>query len=341
MYVDTIFGIKWRDAVSTNEIIMFFVVIILIITAYSLYKYDLKIKSRLEQARLLFQFKIKHYGLTGLQIRIVNYIIKKLNLKNPQIIFTNPELFEDSIGDILDYMKTSMEDHESLINICKDLIITYEKLYHHMSVRKPVEKISDLEPGVLLFFYLDASAVYIGKLIEKTDSQMKLQLFREWKRMSRVETGKAYNFFLWRSGDAEYIFTSNVLLIEENFVSITMPSEFIRGKEVRRPYIEVFIPCTLILPDESVKAADEQKVIEGSILKLNENELVLRCSYKLNYNYVYALDFVIDEFNMNTFVSLIADKTITEGNIHYYTCKIVDVSEAAKLMLHKFINDRF
>ena len=152
MYVDTIFGIKWRDAASSIEVIVILAVIILAIAAYSLYKYNLKLEKKIQQARLLFQFKIKQYGLTGLQIRIVNHIIEKRKLKDPQIIFDNPDLFEASIGEMLDYLKSCTEDGESLGNICKDLIITYEKLYHHKIARKPIEKISDIEEGVLLVF---------------------------------------------------------------------------------------------------------------------------------------------------------------------------------------------
>lgn len=344
MYIDTIFGIKWRAAVSPLEVIIFFVVVFLIITAFSLYKYNLKLKNKIIQARLLFQFKIKQFGLTALQIRIVNHIIENQKLKNPQIIFRNPDLFEASIGEILVYLKSGAEDGESLVNIFKDLIITYEKLYHYAAARKPIEKISDIEEGVLLFFYLNPSVVYVGKLVEKGASQITLQLFRNIKNLPEIKTEGIYEFFLWRSGDAEYIFKAKVLLFDfdEGRIIIEMPSEFMRGKEVRRPYIDVFIASTLSIPEELKISDDEQtEEIPCTILKLNEHELVFRLAQKLDYRINYILDFKINEFKVGISIQLIADKTITEGDIHYYTCKIMVISEAAKAVLHKFINDSF
>jgi hypothetical protein len=341
MYVDTIFGIRWRDAVSSTEITVGILIIVLVIIAYSLYKYNLQLQNKIIHARLLFQFKIKHLGLTGLQIRIVNHIVENQKLKNPQIIFTNPDLFEASIGEMLDFLKCGTEDGDSLVNICKDLIITYEKIYHHIFVRKPIEKISDIEEGVLLYFYLNPSIVYVGKLIEKEASQMTLQLFRNIKDLPKIEIDGMYDFYFWRSGDAEYIFKAKVLSYENGRVVIEMPLEFTRGKEVRRPYIDVFIQCILSLPAELNKSEEETETIPGTIVKLNEHELVMRLVQKLDYLINYNLNFKIDEFIVNTSIQLIADKTVIEGDTHFYTCKIIEISEAAKIVLHKFINDSF
>jgi hypothetical protein len=342
MYVDTVFGIKWRDAVSSTEIYMVILVIILAIAAYSLYKYNLKLNEKILHARLLFQFKIKQYGLTGLQRRIVNHIIETRKLKNPQIIFKNPDIFEESIGDILSYFKSGSEAGESFVNICKDIILTYEKLYHHAFARKPIEKIFDVEEGILLYFYLNPSAVYVGKLIEKNDSQMTLQLFRDIKYLPEIEIDAVYEFFLWRAGDAEYLFKAKAVSHENGRVVIEMPSEFTRGKEVRRPYIDVFIACTLSLPGELKTDVDEEtESITGTVIKLNEHELVIRLEQKLDYLIKYIVNFKIDEFKVSTSVQLIADKTISEGDTHYYTCKMIEISEAAKIVLHKLINDSF
>ena len=341
MYVDTIFGIKWRDAASSTEITVAILVIVLAIIAYSLYKYNLKLKDRIIHARLLFQFKIKQFGLTGLQRRIVNHIIENRKLKNPQIIFKNPDLFEESIGEILVHLKSGAEDGESLVNICKDIIITYEKLYHHISARKPIEQISDIEGGVLLYFYLNPSVVYVGKLVEKGASKMTLRLFRNFKNLPEIEIDGIYDFFFWRSGDAEYIFKTKIISYNDDRVVIDMPSEFTRGKEVRRPYIDVLIACVFSLPEELKSVDEHTETISGAILKLNEHELVIRLAQKLDYRIIYTLNFKIDEFKVNATIQLIADKTITEGETHYYTCKIIEISEAAKIVLHKLINDSF
>jgi len=340
MYVDTIFGIKWRDAISTTEISIALIVIFLIIVAYCLYKYNLKLNERILHARLLFQFKIKQFGLSGLQIRIVNHIIETRKLKNPQIIFRNPDMFEESIGDILMYFKKGSEDGESLVNICKDIIITYEKIYHHKVIRKPIEKILDIEHGILLYFYLNPSVVYVGKLVEKSNDRMALQLFRNIKYLPEIENDALFEFFFWRSGDAEYIFKAKMLSYDNGRVVIEIPAEFTRGKEVRRPYIDVFVECSLSLPDESKTDTEEEKEpVPATIVKLNEYEFVIRLGQKLDYLINYLVNFKIEDFKVSTPIQLISDKTISEGDTHYYTCKIIEISDVAKRILHKIIND--
>ncbi len=341
MYVDTIFGIKWRDAISSTEVSIALIIIVLIITAYCLYKYNLRLNERILHARLLFQFKIKQFGLTGMQKRIVNHIVETRKLKDPQIIFKNPDMFEESMGDILSYFKSgTTEEGESFVNICKDIVITYEKLYHHSFAKKPIEKISDIEEGIMLYFYLNPSAVYVGKLIEKNDSKIILQLFRHTRHLQEIEIDSTYDFFLWRSGDAEYMFRAKLLSYDDSRVVIEMPAEFTRGKEVRRPYIDVFVECTLSIPEELKTGSDEATgQIPATIVKLNENEFVIRLSQKLDYRIKYAVDFKIEDFKVNAPVQLMADKTISEGDIHYYTCKIIELSDAAKRVLHKLIND--
>lgn len=343
MYVDTVFGIKWRDALAPLDVILILIIVVLSLTIYILYKYNLKVKEEALKANLLFQFKIKKYGLTGLQRRIINHIVELQKLKDMQIIFIRPDLFEASIGDILTYMKDVSEDKNSLVNVCKDLIITYEKLYHHTEVRKPIDRISDIGPGVLLYFYLDPSVVYVGKLLHNDDAKMNLQVFRSRSELPEIKVGETYNFYFWRAGDAEYIFNSEVILYELGQVTIKTPSEFTRGKEVRRPYVDVLLQCSLIVTDPLYHSAtlEEPKSIPSTILKMNEHEVVMRQTEKLDFKYNYTINFEIDEFKVIAIVKVIADKTIVEGNVHYYTCKIEEISEAAKEILHKYLRESY
>jgi hypothetical protein len=341
MYVDTIFGIKWRGTVAPAEIFYLLLVVIFAVFFYLLYKHSLKQKEIALQAKLLFEFKIKQFGLNGLQTRILNHIIDLLKLKNPRSILNNPDLFESAIGYLLIYSKAGSEDGSSLTDICKDLIITYEKLYHYAVIRKPIDKISDIDEGVLLYFFKDPSVVYIGKLVRNQGTEMKLKLFRNSREVPHIEINSNYNFYLWRSGDAEYIFSTIALSYDEGFFTIQTPDEFSRGKEVRRPYVDVIIPGTIVVSDELYHASEEPEKMQITILKFNEHEIVLRMEQKLDYRYKYKLDFQMDEFKIDALVNVIADKTISEGNLHYHTCKIIEITEAAKTVMRKFMTDRF
>ena len=152
-----------------------------------------------------------------------------------------------------------------------------------------------------------------AKLIEKSDSNILLQLFRNIKNLPELKFGEIYEFYLWRSGDAEYIFKAKVVSYDNGRVIIDTPSEFTRGKEVRRPYIDVSIPCELYLPEELKVEGESYESITGIIHKLNEYEVVIRLAQKLDYRINYILNFKLDEFKVNTSIHLMSDKTITEG----------------------------
>jgi hypothetical protein len=339
LYTETIFGIKWRSAVASIEVIAIIIVLLLAAAMFFLYRYSQALKKRKIDEQLRFQVRIKQMGLTASQARIVNRVVAFRALEDPHLIFGSPEVFEQSIGELLNKLKDEIEDGESLARACQDVVIAYERLYHPAQVRRPVEKISDIEEGVMLYFYLRPAVVYVGKLELNGEKEMTLQLFRRLEDLPKLEVDQDYNFFLWRSGDAEYVFTSKLISFAGDAVIVAMPTGFTRGKEVRRPYVDVILPCTLTVSDPSYKGANSEAVA-ATVLKLNENEAVLRHSAKLDYRFAYSLAFTLEDFKVSALVRVMADKTITEGNVHYQTCKFAEVSEAARAVLYKFVVDR-
>ncbi len=335
----TVFGFTWRIAEYT-EVILAFVIALLIIGFYLLLRYNQYVKNKKNQSYQLFLFKTKQLGLSNFQNKILNGIITTLELSDPGDILDNSELFESAIGNFLSYLKSRQEREDSLAAICKDLIITYEKLYHPTSFKNPLENLADIENKTLLYVITRDNTVFIGKIINREELSFTLEVFRTIKEISKITADISIDVFLWRAGDAEYSFQSKILSVEGNRLKILIPEEFNRGKEVRHPYIDVIIPSLITEitaagePAEAIKNNNSSNIV---VYKLHEDELIARVSKKLDYRKTYTLNFVLSDFKMKITAIIIADRTLREENVFYYTFRFTEVSDAAKNILKTYI----
>lgn len=335
----TIFGFDWPTPDLTQILII--LLIIAVITAFLLLlRYNYILNRRIIHEQQLFLFKTKQLGLTNYQFKILSGVIENLGLKDPNKILDNAVYFESSIGSFLQYLRDKNENEESLSAICKDIIITYEKIYHFTTYKKPLETIHDIEDNILLCFVVENKDVYIGKLINKEENSITLQLFRHPRNLQNL-AGKPIKGYIWRTGDAEYTFDAQIISNDTQFLNIVMPDTVVRGKEVRHPYIEVMLPCRLIPVKDGLPIAEQEKHkdVYGNIFKINENETVIRLNQSIDYKLNYIINFEISDFKMGITSKVIADKTIHEENTHYYTLKFMDISEAGARILKQFIVD--
>ena len=339
----TVFGIEWPMA-EYPELVVAFFIILLLIGFYILLRYNQYLQQKKAQTDQLFLLKTKQMGLSNFQQKVLNGIVSTLRLGDPTRIFESSQLFESAIGNFLSYMQNKQEKEDALSSICRDIIMTYEKLYHPTSFRNPVEKVDDLENNLLLYVKTENGSVFIGKILGREEGAFRLQLFRSPKSAVKAETGNPVTVFLWRAGDAEYSFKSKILSIGSTSVDLEAPTEFTRGKEVRRPYVDVIIPCTLSehtpAGEEEQKAAAKEPVESNAIIyKLHEDELVLRISSRLDYRKTYTVGFILSEFKIRIAAILISDRTLHEENVYYYSFRYVEISEAARNIIKKYISE--
>lgn len=336
----TIFGVEWPipDILGITLTLLF---LLLILGFYLLFRYNQSLQSKKSQAQQLFLFKTRQLGLSNFQVRMLNGIVDTLRLADPMKIMEGPELFESAIGNFLVYLAEKHEKEESLASICQDLIITYEKLYHPTAFRRPLERIGDIEDKQLLYLVTQDETIFIGKLLKKENGSFVLQVFRSPQSILKIKGGDALTVFLWRAGDAEYTFNSKLLAIGPNTVEIEVPQEFNRGKEVRHPFVDVIIPCIIT---ELITIQDGQKdeartpaEMNGIVYKLHEDELIMRIPRKLDYNKTYIINFTLSDFKMKITAIIIAERTIHEENVYYNTFRYIEVSDAAKGILKKYI----
>ncbi|HSV96216.1 MAG TPA: hypothetical protein VLM75_04695 [Spirochaetota bacterium] len=337
--MDTIFGIRWRIADYT-EILLAFIIILVILTFFGLLRYNQRLKNEKIQAEQLFLFKIKQLGLSNFQVKILDGLVHTLRLPDASMILENQGLFESAIGSFLAYLKSRGEKEDSLTSICRDLIITYEKLYNQSTFRTPLQMITEMEIGLLLFITTKSGTIFIGKITQIEPGQLTLATFRSTREINILE-GTDADAFVWRAGDAEYSFKTRTLSIADKSVSILLPEEFNRGKEVRHPFIDTIIPCTItkIAAAQLDSIKNDTAPLSAVIHKIHQDELIVRTSRKLDYRQSYTIDFILSDFKMRITAIVIADRTIQEENVFYLTFRYTEISEAARSLLKKYIQE--
>jgi len=334
MEIDTVFGFKWKVG-TPEDFLLFFVILLLVIAIFGLIRYRFFLEDRKIHDYQLFLFKMRRLGLSNFQIKILNNMTKILRLSNPGLFLDNSRHFEDAIGRFLLFLRGKNELEESMASICKDITIIYEKVYHYQLFKKPLDRMQDIELNQLLYFIIGENNVYLGKIISKDNDILQVQLFRPIKEIQRLKEPGSIKVHIWRIGDAEYEFTSETIGLTDDVVSISFPVEFSRGKEFRHPYIDVIIPA--VVGKFDLKPLEEPEHNNGTIIKVNDYEIVIRMNKKLEYKYHYKIECNLLEFQFSVVCTLIADKTINENNLIYYTFKFIDMSEGAKHVLKKYI----
>jgi hypothetical protein len=343
-------GAEWPTP-HISDFIILTLIILALIGIYISSRYYYYLKSKRENAHTQFLYKSKQLGLTNYQFKILNLMVDASALKDPNEMLEDPILFESSIKKYEDIEKTDLQV-ESIRTICRDIVISYEKLYHPATYKKPLNTLSEIENNILICLFNEEGDVFIGKIMSKNQGRMTIRLIRTPETV-RSLIKKKISVYLFRAGDAEYNFDAIILDYIDKTIDIAIPEKYSRGMAVRLPYVDVIIPCTITKEIKPVKEKDtkgkeskketvseEDNILSGSIFKINENEALIRLARIIDYNIDYYLDFVISDFNIKIKSNVISELTIHENNIQYCTFKFNTISDAAKNVLKNFIMER-
>ncbi len=348
-----------------GDLIIMFTLIMIPVSLYILLKIIQTVRNRKVHEEQLFLFKLKRFGLSNFQIRIVNNLIEMLGFPNPVQFAENPELFERAVGRFLTHTRGTGETEDSQFLICRDLTTIYDKLYFHMKSKKPLKGIQDVDEEQLIYFSPVPGKVFLGKIISRDAAIMKIKIFGNPGDLAAIPEKQAVTFHVFRVGDADYDFASPVTGREGTVLLVELPHEIVKREESRHPYIDVILPALIsrekaipkekeikepvgIIEKNEEKAElpeDEGMIIDDiedeklpcTIYKLNDYEAVLRLPQKLDYNYRYILDFQVMEFNFRAYVRIIATKTVEEGGTRYYTVKFDEMSSTSSNVLKKYV----
>ncbi len=341
MEVKTIIGVILKTPTGFEYgLVIALALFVLVLFIIAKYLQTIKTKKVHESQMLLF--KAKQLGLTNFQFKVLRGITEMLNTAKPYEIMHKPDLFEKSITSFLNFMNNyqmkDVEHHSSLLDISRDIVITYEKIYNHSETQKPLSAFSDIVQDKLVYFLTASKDVFIGKLTRDIDRNLMINVFIGRKKIAPEITDNEIEVHMWRSGDAEYTFNVNVQRLDENVIYISEPEELNRKNAVRTPFVDVIIPCEIHFKSED--KSEPAKKLPTTIFKLNEHEFVIRTKHKLNFSSDYKVDFTLNDFNIASDAKIIADRTISQENIYYYTYKFQNLSDAAKGIILKYITDR-
>ncbi len=331
----TIFGIEWpiRPPEEVLYIAIFFIGILILML---IIRYLLKLRDHKIYEHQFFLFQLKRLGLSNLQIKLLNNIITLLRLSRPIILFRDPRLFEKSIGNLLSYLGTMNEYKDSMQLTGREIMITYTKLYHHKLIQRQHTELELIEKNLPVFITID-HGVCLGKIIYVTPNEIEVDIFHSSEKLFNIPEKAPLKVNFWRLSDAEYVFESTLTGIEGKKMIMAFPLEVQKAREFRHPYIEIDIPCTIkkIYPTGEF----EDIPVEGFLFRLNDYEGIIKMPVKLEYNQDYALEFILYEFKCVIKVHAISEKTVELKSAFNYTVKFQEMSDAAKVVLKKYITD--
>jgi hypothetical protein len=332
----TVWGVEWPIA-TPIEAIFVVVVVLLILFIFVGIRYYERLKSERIHDSQLFLFKLKRKGFANFQIKIINNMVEILRLPNILDFITHSEHFDSAAGKFLEFLKDKKESEESLLSICNEMTLIHDRLYYPSPYRKPLSSMNDIEIGQILYFSTEFRYVYIGKVTGKTEKEISIKIYEPRKKLQPLSRGIRIDVFMIRIGDAEYSFITQTLGLEKNILTIGMPSDYVKEKEFRHPYIDIILPCRI--RSEETEPDSTTDIMNGTIFKLNEYEAVVRVQNKLNYRKKYWMNFEISEYKTAILTQILANKTVEEENILYYTLKFEKLSDSAKQVLTKFVKD--
>lgn len=365
-------GARWPE--PTTRTYTQLVVMILALVAIGVYlKFYYSRRTKKIHEEQFFLFKARQKGLTKYQSKIVQGMVKNARLKNPDALLNDEVLFENSITRFLNYVTFRGESGESLYSIFHDIIITYEKIFHHAKYKKPLVNLVEVENNILMYFITEYDEAYIARLRRINHEFMVVKILKTGGSLAKL-VNQPVTVHLWRSGDAEYSFKSKVQKIDRMIAELSVPSEFTRGKEVFHPYVNVFIPCNImikqdeqqkkeavkltaeeqeemdrnaavdkILAEEAAKKGVKELAVEvkpdltGDIVKINENEAVIRFENRIDFRMDYIIDFDMEDFHYKITANPVSDKIIERDHVYNYTFRFKEISDNALKVLRNFL----
>ncbi len=277
-------------------------------------------------------------GLTKFQMQILVRIAEIRNVAESTSILTDPETYEKGVGAYLVQARQMEDKNIPLESVCRDIVMTHEKLYHHSDVRKPLASMAEIEVNRLAYLMTDDGYFDIGKVVDKGGRGFSIQQFGGVKASGKFLPETQVRCYMWRSGDGGYAFGAPIVKSEGAQLEIAMPEQFERVEADILPFIDVNVPCTIVPPP----GPDEDKPLQldGLIFKLDENEAVIRTNEKLQFNIPYSLEFKMDEFRIKTASRIMRDIYFKDRTVYYYNVRFTEISNAAKTFIRNYIIER-
>ncbi len=282
------------------------------------------------------QLRSIQLGFNSYQSKIYQELLGILKLEDPLELAGDPLLFEESAQKLLNRISELNEGVEPLDLMCKNLVITYEKLYHGSGTRTPLKNIRDVENNALIFLTDNMRSFIIGKIIGRGQEHLAVRPIAGTRDVSPVSPDTVLNGYIYRAGDAEYTFVTTVATSEETKLRIRVPGTFEVEAEAHHPFIEANIPCEIAV-DRPAEEAGHEEIPPGLIFRLNDKELVMRATVKMDFNRNYGISFTISDFLIRIEGRVVREKYIKNTHVYYYNVVFISMTDVARKILKDYI----
>ncbi len=329
-----IFKISWPGPGVLGISIVLFMLFMGIAVYLLLLYLRMKERERLHNYQL-FLFQVKRKGLNNFQIKILNSMAEQMNKADPTRIVANAALFESMLSNFMEYLLKSREDIDDRKVICRDLLTIYEKLYVRAAYREPLESMSGIEDGQILYVASGTGKIYIGKVSGRGKEVLALHLFTQARNLKDFKTGDQVEIFIMRVNDAEYKISTKCAGLEDNRILVAVSANIVRDKEQRHPYVSVVIPA--VITQGIASGLEDEEQFEGTIYRINEFECELRTETQMPFEREYTIVFEISDYAFRAVGKVIASRTVEQEKVYYVTLKFRDMSRPAMAVLSNFI----
>ncbi len=310
-------------------VILLTLLFIFILMYYKKRTYEYETKSpRIDPVLTL---KFSQFDLNLQQSRILRKMITLCRPETPEEIFKDPLLFETSVNFLLADELNLDERAEPLEAICKNIIMAYEKIYHHSDVRQPLALLTEIEENRLIYLTSDTGDSYIGKITGRDAGVFRINLLGSTGAGEGLAAEKTVRAYIWRSGDSGYYFNPEIIRVQNSFVDISIPEKFDREPEPLHVFVDTIIPCTLSVP--SPDGEHDGETVNGVIFKLNEYEVIIRTPTRLDYQKKYQVSFKLSDFKIKAEGQMIRFRFVAENRVYHYNCKFTEISGAARTII--------
>lgn len=329
-----IFKITWPGPGVLGISIVLFMLFMAIAVYLLLLYLRMKERERMHNYQL-FLFQVKRKGLNNFQIKILNSMADQMNKADPTRIVANAALFESMLSNFMEYLQRSREDIDDRKVICRDLLTIYEKLYVKAAYREPLESMTGIENGQILYISTDSGKLHLGKVSGRGKDVLAIQLFTSLKNFKNFKSGEQLEIFIVRINDAEYRIRTNLSGIEENRLLVAMSDDLVKEKEYRHPYISVVIP--VVITKGVAEGLEDEEQFDGTIYRLNEYECEIRTETQMPFEAEHTMFFEISDYSIRVVGRVIGSRTVEHEKVYYVTMKFRDMSKPAAAVLSNFI----
>jgi hypothetical protein len=322
-------------------LILFFIFILIIIVFFAVSFLREKSRKEVTTKKDHLYYKEKQLGLSILEVKILDILLKELDLKGTGKIVNNPELFEKGLVLFFQRLeKPALWEHLKIVNnsaeaLAEVIVSMHSKLYTTGEYPEPLEEISNMARGAFLCLVMEKKYYLTGKFEEVKDNSIEINLFQSPKSIREFANKEVLVVFL-RKGDSKYSFVSRVSYVGNRIIRLFTPDSFKRGNETKLPVKELFLSC--LVTYEVAGEPDNKKFVKGIIKEFRSTEADIKSETELPEDAVFYIKLDFEDLTIHLKARLIPEKSKILDQGFFYTFELLELSDTSKSIIMHLVS---